>query len=256
MNTQAAAAAISEEPLSLASPLTPPSGTNTILMHWGSGGGGGRGSSQQKDEAVKIKIAKMFLYSSHTYSIRSLTDEKFLDVITAAGGGSWEAPRMTSYFIRQYLDAEFLRFEDILRVELRAKMEEALGNRFLQVILDGGTAKNRMKHLAVGIQLIGAKWSGNKVYCIGFVRVQDCTNAATAAALEKLFHDRLGVDIRSVCMMLVLDRGAIGVGDILGLPERACLMHDSDKVGSSATGKLTRSKNKVKAPTIRFALPS
>ena len=42
----------------------------------------------------------------------------------------------------------------------------------------------------------------------------------------------------------IQDGAALGVARALGVEDNVCLMHDNDKVGSSAVGNLVRTKNK------------
>ena len=44
----------------------------------------------------------------------------------------------------------------------------------------------------------------------------------------------------------IQDGAALGVARALGVEDNVCLMHDNDKVGSSAVGNLVRTKNKTK----------
>ena len=79
-------------------------------------------------------------------------------------------------------------------------------------------------------------WEVNFVVAIGFVELQSSTAENVATTFRKTFQDRFGFDFGTIFGSSVQDRAALSVSDELGMDEKhACMMHDGDKIGKSAS---------------------
>jgi hypothetical protein len=71
-------------------------------------------------------------------------------------------------------------------------------------------------------------------------------DVAVSTLIETTTLERTGCVFGSLVGLLVSDRAALGVAKALNMDEiEGCLMHDGQKVAEAATGKLTRSPNKI-----------
>ena len=147
--------------------------------------------------------------------------------------------------LAKWVHAEFEVFLIYARVVLDSKVAEARGNAFAQFLHDGGTLESHVKFQAMAMQFIGADWASNFVLCFGLVAFPDGRDFAVAEKSKTTFESRFpGLKFNGIFGSVISDRAAKGVGDHLDLQEiEVCLMHDGDKLGASAMGLLTRSKN-------------
>ena len=159
-------------------------------------------------------------------------------------GGGPDTPILSRKGLIKWVRAEFAVFLIYLRYVLRCKHKQAKGNQFAQGIHDGGTLDNKQKYQALGLQFIDELWRRNWVICIAMTPCFDGTDAAVAKLLDEKCEERTLFDIKTLAAMVISDRAARGVAAHLEVDEECCLMHDGDKLGSSAVGALVRSKNK------------
>jgi len=88
----------------------------------------------------------------------------------------------------------------------------------------------------------------NWVLCLAFTRSPSNTDSEVARLVQKVVKKSTGgkFECEQVVSTVIADVAAIGVSTNMGIKEReACGMHQGDKLGASATGKLLRTKNKV-----------
>ena len=88
----------------------------------------------------------------------------------------------------------------------------------------------------------------NWVICLSFSRSPSNTDPEVARLVQRVVRERTGgkFDFDNVVATCIADVAAIGVAAHLGLEEKeGCGMHQGDKLGASATGKLLRSKNRT-----------
>lgn len=102
---------------------------------------------------------------------------------------------------------------------------------------------SKEKYQAVGLQFVSLDFKRNIVACIAFSQLDAGTAVPVSnlirksvEALDLVFEDAVGASQQ--------DGNAVKVARELGLEEVTCLMHSGDKVGASAIGDLTRSRNK------------
>lgn len=153
------------------------------------------------------------------------------------------APLLSVYKLKQYINAEYSIFLILLQLIIKLKIEESHGSAFAQSIHDGVTLGNHKKYQSFGLQFIDPGWLANIVVCIGFVRSKDGTNEGVKDLLVNCCLKTTGCTLGSICSLMVSDGAAVGVSTAAGIEEReSCDMHDGDKVGQSATGRLLRSR--------------
>lgn len=153
---------------------------------------------------------------------------------------------LTTRRLKQYLRAEFSVLKQFLTLVVQLKLEQGHGSHFAQVIHNGVTLANHKKYEAIRLQMVDPKWICNHVICLGFVRSAVNTDTSVARLLDDTCFDRTNQPLNTVAGLMVSDCAAIGVSTESGMSEKeGCDMHDGDKVGLSATGTLTRSKNKI-----------
>ncbi|KAI9346567.1 hypothetical protein BDR26DRAFT_112210 [Obelidium mucronatum] len=110
---------------------------------------------------------------------------------------------------------------------------------------DGGTLANKHKFQAIGIQFLDPQWRKNHVVSIGFTASAVNTDSIVSEMLQAVFKERTGLEFQETVSSMMQDRCALGVSNQCDIEEEACLMHDGDKLGRSAVGALTRSRNKI-----------
>jgi len=180
-------------------------------------------------------------------SKRMFHDRYFKQMMQNQAGPGKKAPLLTPYLLGQYVRGEFAVFMKFLNIIIKKKLQQSHGYPFGQGIHDGVTLDSHEKFQSFGIQLVDPNWMANLVICFGFTPCTDGTNAAVAKLLTDTFRLRSGgfeLEDQTIEAM-VSDRAAIGVSKFVGIKEQeGCDMHDGDKVGQSAVGRLTRSKDK------------
>jgi len=106
------------------------------------------------------------------------------------------------------------------------------------------TLADRYKFLAVGVQLIDPLLQRNHAICLGMRRLKGGTHEQNVEAIEFCTERAFGISTKQIAHSRIADRAAKGISKSFELSEDLCGMHDVDKVGQSATGRLTRSKDK------------
>ena len=184
--------------------------------------------------------AQWYVYAKMHISKQSFNDNYFKQMLMA--GGTKKLLEMQQ--LKKWVRAEFSVFLLYLKMLLNLKMDEAQGNAFAQFLHDGGTLESHQKYQAFAIQFIAAQWFGNLTVCFGLVACADGHDLVISKLAVSTFEARVGLKFGDVFGSVISDRAAKGVGNHLDVDEvEVCLMHDGDKVGASAIGLLTRSKN-------------
>ena len=216
----------------------------------GSGGGGGGGAAfrlptspfilSDRQRAYSAQ-ARWFVYSRQHISFAAFDDEYFKDMMRAVGGAG--AAILTKEMLKKYIEAEFAIFLICLNLICTLKMAQSYGTPSVQAIHDGATAANKKKYQVLAIQLVDPRWKCNLVICVGFVATLLSTAPIVAGLFNTILIERTGYTLLSLCGLMVSDRAALAVSVKAGINEaEACDMHDGNKVGEAATGKLTRSR--------------
>ena len=215
----------------------------------GAGGGGGGAAIQPPPSLFAVSDrqrafsaqARWVVYSRQHISFAAFDDEYFKDMLRAVGGAG--AAILTKELLKKYIEAEFAIFLICLKLICTLKMVQSHGTPSVQAVHDGATAANKKKYQALAIQLVDPRWKRNLVICVGFVATLLSTAPDVAALFNTILIERTGYALVSLCGLMVSDRAALAVSVKAGIDEaEACDMHDGDKVGEAATGKLTRSR--------------
>ena len=119
-------------------------------------------------------------------------------------------------------------------------VQESKGNAFFQIIHDGVTLGNKSKYQAFGIQFTNRKLHCNHVVAPGFQRVRKSTTDTVSNLGKELVKDRTNFDLKQIEGCAVQDSAAKSVARAWDLEVETCDMHDGDKVGASAIGRLVR----------------
>jgi len=99
---------------------------------------------------------------------------------------------------------------------------------------------NKSKYQAFGLQFTDAKFQCNHVVALGFKKVRDSTTDTVSALGETLIKNRTNFNFHQIVSSSVQDAAAKSVAKAWDLEVATCDMHDGDKVGASAIGRLVR----------------
>ena len=120
------------------------------------------------------------------------------------------------------------------------------GNPFATGIHDGGTLDERVKTQAFGTLQTDLLGRGNFYMAFAFQRSTSNTDEAVAKLFEDQLHKTTGYSSYQLLTRTIQDGAALGVSKELGYDDAdVCLMHEGDKLGASAIGKLVRSRKTV-----------
>jgi hypothetical protein len=184
------------------------------------------------------------VYSSCYVSKRTFKDKHFKSMLRAVARSN-AAPILTQYMLKEYVRAEFSVFLLFLALIIKLKMGQSHDAPFAQAQHDGGTAANKKKYQALAMQFIDPKWLRNLVICIGFKYSPQNKDADVAALFDATCLERCGYALIALAGCMVSDSAASGVSRAAEIEvEETCDMHDGDKVGQSATGRLLRTRKK------------
>ena len=122
-----------------------------------------------------------------------------------------------------------------------------MGNPFAQGFHDGVTLGNHKGYESFGIDVMDPDWDRNLPICVGFAQKPkrkdgsfDGTDATVAKLFDQVLEERTGFNLNAILACMKSDRAATRVAGKVDLEDEACLMHDADKLGRSAVGKLLR----------------
>lgn len=196
-----------------------------------------------REERALTSQARWYCYSRMHISKREFESQEFRQMLSEQAGG--HGVHLSTRQLKEWVRAEFRIFLTFLRYAIAIKMEEAEGNPFAQALHDGGTLKNHSKYQACGLQFISERGDANLAVCIGLVKSPFNMDVEVATLFKNVCKERTGFEFSDLCMAVVSDRAAKGVSHYLDIEEEVCEMHDTDKIGQSATGALTRSRNRT-----------
>jgi len=189
--------------------------------------------------------AQWYVYSSMRVSKGEFESVFFKTMLKETGDGPKTAI-LTQANLKDFLKAEWTVFFTYLRVILKEKNEQAMGNGFAQALHDGGTLQNKKKFQALALQFIAPGWKKNIVLTIGLIKSLRNKDQDVADLWRSTMTKRTGFDYDTIVTRMRADRAAKGVAGALGMDEEeVCEMHDTDKLGRSGLGGLVRTKNKV-----------
>ena len=149
-------------------------------------------------------------------------------------------PILNSFGATEYANSEFELFKKSLNKELAPMVAESKGNAFCQILHDGVTLGNKSKYQAFGLQFTNAKFHCNHGVALGLKKVRDSRTGTVSRLGEDLIKDRTNVNFKQIVSSSVQDAAAKSVANAWELEVETCDMHDGDKVGASAIGRLVR----------------
>ena len=159
---------------------------------------------------------------------------------------SGKPPLLGFRMLKRFVNAEYERMIHELQSLIRIKKEQSMGNKFGQLIHDGCTLKNGVKVQSIGLQFVDPNFTANHIVTLCCRVCKESTGKKVADFIKCASIQVAGQDLSDICDVSIQDRAALSVANELGITEaEACDMHDGDKIGRSAIGELTRSKNKV-----------
>jgi hypothetical protein len=149
--------------------------------------------------------------------------------------------------LKSYVQAEFKVFLTFLDVILKVKYEDAMGNKFAQGLHDGGTLVSKRKYQALALQFVAPGWLKNLVITIALKKSSKNADQDVANLWRNVMEERCGgFTFEDIVGRMRSDRAAKGVAGKLDMgEEEVCEMHDTDKVGQSATKGLVRTRMKA-----------
>ena len=111
---------------------------------------------------------------------------------------------------------------------------------------NGVNSAKGTKFQSFGFQFVKGNFDENLVLCLGCVHCDDNSDKGVAALLDATSTEVTGKAVEDIGSLMKSDGAAIGVSRVLDMEDnQGCDMHDGDKIGCAAIGRLTRSKNKV-----------
>ena len=192
-----------------------------------------------KEQAELSSQAAWYVYATMHVSKQAFDDKYWKGMMNTAGAKCL----INRQQLRKWVRAEFSVFKLFLRYMIERKCMQAQGNAYAQFLHDGGTLASHRKYQALGMQFLSPDWDRNFVICFGFPRSKHNKDVEVAELAVIQFMSMSGYAFEYVFGSTIADRAAKGVASYLNHEEEVCGMHDGDKLGQSATGALTRSKN-------------
>jgi hypothetical protein len=199
-----------------------------------------------KKEKALSSQAQWYTYSTMHISKSEFESPYFKRML--AGGEDLERNFvLTEANLKNYVRAEFGVFLHLLVFMLNLKHDDAMGNRFAQALHDGGTLVSKRKYQALALQFIPPEWKKNLVVTLALKKSSKNADADAANLWKEVVDERCGgLEYEDIVGRMRSDRAAKGVAGVLDMEEEeVCEMHDTEKLGRSATGGLVRTRNKV-----------
>ena len=190
--------------------------------------------------------AQWYTYSRMHIS-KSEFESPYFRRMLAGGEDTEKTFVLTERNLQNYVRAEFGVFLKYLDHMLHLKRADAMGNKFAQGLHDGGTLVSKKKYQALALQFIAPDWSRNLVVTIALKKSSTNRDPDVANLWKEVMDERCGgLQFEEVVGRMRSDRAAKGVAGVLEMEEEeVCEMHDTEKLGRSATGGLVRTRNKV-----------
>eukprot|EP00039_Didymoeca_costata_P019587 m.338136 g.338136 ORF g.338136 m.338136 type:complete len:811 (+) comp18321_c0_seq1:106-2538(+) len=211
-------------------------------------------ASQLRKNSILAAQCGWYVFSESKVSMREFSDPLFRDMLKAmAIGMSDDIPILNRNILSKWVIAE----HDIVAKHLRKHFldawnhsgQQAIG----QIVHDVGKLANNSKYQAIGLQFIPVSWERNVVIAIGFVSSENNASPEVGSLIKTCMREFLQIgaeeefDVKDYVNSMGSNAAALKVAteSDLGYEAEVCLMHQGDKIGSSAVGDLVRSKNKV-----------
>jgi len=198
-----------------------------------------------KEKALSSQ-AQWYVYSTMHIS-KSEFESIYFKRMISGGEDLEQASVLSQANLKSYVQAEFKVFLTFLEVILKLKYEDAMGNKFAQGLHDGGTLVSKRKYQALALQFVAPGWLKNLVITIALKKSSKNADQDVANLWRNVMEERCGgFTFEDMVGRMRSDRAAKGVAGKLEMgEEEVCEMHDTDKLGQSATGGLVRTRMKV-----------
>ena len=181
--------------------------------------------------------AQWYTYSRMHIS-KSEFESPYFRRMLAGGEDTEKTFVLTERNLQNYVRAEFGVFLKYLDHMLHLKRADAMGNKFAQGLHDGGTLVSKKKYQALALQFIAPNWSRNLVVTITLKKSSTNRDPDVANLWKEVMDERCGgLQFEEIVGRMRSDRAAKGVAGVLEMEEEeVCEMHDTEKLGRSATG--------------------
>ena len=202
-------------------------------------------NTQSYSERALAAQAHFLFYCKTAMPIGIVDDPYFRnmlkEMIPLPGEVVDKIPYLRKKHVARFATAEMNVFEECLNKELQPLVDEAKGVQFCQVFHDGVTiTANKTKYQSMGMQFTGLKFRCNHIVALAFRKVNESTNATVAQLGREVVRERTKFDFDVLNALAKQDGAAKGVAKLWGLPVETCDMHDGDKIGASAVGRLVQ----------------
>jgi len=189
----------------------------------------------------------VYIYNKQQISKGMFDDDKFRAMCQAfyeVGGGRDTVSILRRHALLKYVNVEFECFRKLCKILGQDMLEYSEGNPFCQEMDNGATLANQYKFLAVRVQLIDPLLQRNHPICLGMWCLKGGTHEQNVEAIEFCTERAFGMSTKQIAHSRIADSADKGISKLFELSEDVCGMYNVDKVGQSATGRLTRSKDK------------
>jgi hypothetical protein len=174
-----------------------------------------------KEQVELSSAALMFVYGRQRISKAAFDDPYFQRGLR---GSCSDRALLTKDHLVRFVRAEFAIFKIFISFIIEEKLVETKGNPFAQGLHDAVTLGNHVGYESMALDFIEKDFAALHVVCVGFK--------------AKLLRDDGTFDGSDVAVARLYDST---LQDLVGRSaQEACGMHDGDKLGSSAVGKLVR----------------
>jgi hypothetical protein len=197
-----------------------------------------------KEQVELSSAALMFVYGRQRISKAAFDDPYFQRGLR---GSCSDRALLTKDHLVRFVRAEFAIFKIFISFIIEEKLVETKGNPFAQGLHDAVTLGNHVGYESMALDFIEKDFAALHVVCVGFKAkllrddgTFDGSDVAVARLYDSTLQDLVGRSAQELLAAMRADRAALGVAAQLALEKEACGMHDGDKLGSSAVGKLVR----------------
>lgn len=175
---------------------------------------------KDKIDVALCKQAHWFIYGKSCPPMSTFRKNEFKDVLQAlvnisAFNNFIKAPVLTLPMLKRYIFAEYKIFRKRAKDLILKARSKGSGNPFAQYIQDTTTFDNKVKYLAVGLQVVDPEWLENHVIAIAFKEILSSTGQACKEVIGNVCKDLVGKTAVEIFGSGVQDRAALMVASEL-----------------------------------------
>ena len=191
-------------------------------------------ASSQNAESFELKTVKLVTMSTHALPLSFVLDPHFRALFPPDKTVS--VPRLKAGILARESNM-FTMLREII-VEGRKLMG---GNKFIQLVTDGMTNRNKSGYLAIAIRFHDPFANRRSILVsVGYVPKKSNSGEDMARQVQQLFRTRLGFEAAELLVSCIQDGAAMTIADSLNLPRQRCLMHLIDLFAERALGNNPR----------------